>query len=772
MSMRTDLCGPSLMPVEEIVEIEETEDDLAFFGELHDYGEFEENEMMNQAANIIAKPLSSMVTEKICEKRQNRAERRDNSTYCVEFQQLVNYAETLKAMEDCKYIEYDWIYFMLNEVMIDFCEYSESIQNNPDEIDKWTVIRVRNLIQAMVPCILYSETIGEVLEDFVNDFFIPIIVMKENNNSNTVQMNNKMNNFHRRKLLSEEYKLILIPMIENLISPVIIEKFVRAIEPILFIDDANCVFSALVQTMINFRIPEPLTFPKRIRPSDRDSIEYKEYFKQCGKDRIAKRYRNALICCKKIHKNRSFEILKILVTYFPHPIVRLDSQWTDQDYLNIPNRPDVQQQPDPIISGEDLHPNQDFFDVLFLSKVLRACLLLDDIEFLTANTVHPFFVKKHLNLPNIAITGRLWTAIDTIFRITKINIVANLPHRDVADRRFLIAYLMNEAAPFISCQTDTVSFPAIAFHLESVFESIWLYQTIFLDSEAKRVSWLKYLMQGECDAIFVIIFLTYNPICQTILSDVFESFLKVAGNVYSKQCIQAWKEVFALVRDVHLLPLHVRKVLKYINKERNYDMSRNQSGNRDSQATYKWSMSKAYKLLSKGDESFKCPYSYFAVQVVLARRFGISIDQSRCHFDQSEDLTWRELIAAINLYLERATQVLINPSVIAPVDSNHYHIYRVVDPHLLQHRQFPLPEDEPTNYLNLLISSGLNQINNDEREAILTKVTRGELYELYYTIFQGSEPREVLRTSPTQAAEVLLEIYREFFAESKMEVDE
>ncbi len=767
MSIRTDLFGPLLIPVEEIVETEETADDLAFFGELHDYGEFEENETMNQAAKEIAKPLSSMVTEKICEKRQNRAERRDDGSYCVEFQPLVNYAETLKAIENGKYVEYDWIYSMLNGVMIDFCEYYESIQNNTDEIEKWTVTRVRNLIQAMVPCILYSEVIGEVLEDFVSDFFIPIIVMKENNN--IIQMNN---HFHHRKLLSEEYKLILIPMIENLISPVIMEKFVRAIEPILFIDDANCVFSALVQTMTNFRIPEPLTFPKRIRPSDRDSIEYKEYFKQCGKDRIAKRSRNALIRCKKIHKNRSFEILKILVTFFPHPIVRHDSQWTSQDYLNILKHPDVQQQPDPVISGDDLHPNQDFFDILFLSKVLRACLILDDIEFLTMNTLHLFFLRNRLSQSNIAITRRLWTAIDTIFRITKINIVANLSYRAVTDRRFLIAYLMKEAAPFIGCQTDTISFHAIAFHLESIFESIWLYQMIYLDSEVKRVSWLKYLIQGECDTISVIIFLTYNPICQTVLNDVFESFLNVAGNAFSKQCLQAWREVFALVRDVHLLPLHGRKVLKYITKERNSAMTSNQFLDQQSQAIYKWSMLKAYKLISKGDDSFKYPYSYFAVQVVLARRFGISIDQSRCHFDQSEDLTWRELIAAINLYLERAAQVLIDPSVIAPLDSNQYHIYRVVDPYLLQHQQVPLPKDEPTNYLNLLISSGLSQINNVEREAILTKVTREELYELYYTIFQGSEPREVLRTSPTQAAEVLHEIYREFFTESKMEVDE
>lgn len=780
----------------ESVEAPETEEGRNFFRSVfkpfQDYGEFIYDEEKLQAAIETVRPLSQQVTEEIASIREENIKKISREITSVRHEEALKYA---RAAIKLGLIEGNWIHTIINGGAVDFLSYYKAIQDT-EEISKWSVRRGRKLICAMIPSIMFSSNFEEVLIDLLDDFFLSHVLEIENENLQTKE--------DQEAMLKELIK-IGKEMIKHSLSHTIIEAYLIYIKPLLSLSDYDVFFETLVDTMNKFLIPKPFVAPKRKQPllSDEEysgivndeegkqlyQAELDEYNKKVKKDERKARYHEDLIRVKQIHKARSFDTLKVLVSLFPESVMKPDSRWINGNYLRMPkyqigveeekisedkqdgktesSRKKKKLMIDQKLFGPTAHENQDFFDALFFSRILRACLVLENTIELTANTLDPFLKSFQITIFDSPLSFRYLKVVDKFIRITRFNMVANTPPPIINYKRYLIAYLIRNGANWMGIVPSKVQSRAINFEFLSLFEALHLYQVVDPSSAEERQQRMKALMSTkDIDYKLSIIYFTYNPIqYQTIATIIEEVSREVSSISFSK--LNGYYEIFAMAKNIDLLPINERNVLKfkYVQKSPEDPVEGLQSNNENLpfrrplpehyEATFVWNMSRRLKNLSELGNHLNYPYGTFASRILLARRFGVSFDASNFIPQLSENFTWSECVDFVNFFLEREAQILINNANTTKIDSDLYQVYRVYDTQRHLHKTRQMDDDEPTHHLNLLIESALNGLLKEEADAIMAIHNRSHLFNLYKRGLRHIDPIILFKLSREQTIKIL-----------------
>ena len=788
----------------ESVELAETEEGRHFFRPVfkpfQDYGVFDSQDAKLKAAIEIVRPLSHAVTDMVAAKREESIKNRSRDMTSSRHEVALKYA---KSARNLNLIEGDWLYIVLNGGAVSFFDYYESIKDT-EEIRKWSVRRCRKLICAMIPSIMFSSNFEEVLIDFLDDFFLPHVLKNEND---------ALESEEEQDALIKEITKIGKEMIKNCISPAIIESYISYIKPLLTENEAEDFYEALVDTMENFTIPKPFVAAKKIKP-DIGDVKYSqitskaeklktykddliEYEEKNRREQRKVRYQDDLIRVRRIHKVRSFDTLRVLVTHFPEPIMNSNSRWINENYLKMPcNKSKTEEKEmeiddklakkdknliDKLIFGDDSHENQDFFDALFFSRVLRACLVLENTINFVALYLDPF-LKKHRTVEIDSRKGfRFFKTVDKFIRITRFNVVSNALPQIINYRRYLIAYLIRNGANWMGIVPSKVQSRAINFEFLSLFEALHLFQVVDPSDAAEREQRIKVLISTKDISYQIpIIYYAYNPIPYQAIARVIEQVSKeVPGISFNK--LNAYYEIFAMAKNVDLLPITERKVLKFkpIYKSDDAPIFKLESHNQNLdlrpalpenyEAIFVWNMSRRLKNLSSLGNHLNYPYGPFASRVLLARRFGVSFDASHFIPQLSENFTWLESVDFVNFFLEREAQLLINKSNLSYIDSDLYQVYRVYDSQHLLHKTRQMDKDEPTHHINLLIEAGLNTLPTEESDKIKEKFalpteesdkmkkkfSKTLLFNIYKRGLGTIEPTILFSLSREEAAKIL-----------------
>lgn len=763
----------------------ETEADKSYFRDadfkpFQDYGELFEDENKMKGALESVRDEVVRVSDSISESHQKYLKTKKMGSSSSRHAAINSFIKNNKHLT-----ESEWLKMVLRGESVDFFQFYA----NSTDLSLWTVTRCRQFIVVVIPSIVYSPHLEEVLLDFLNDFFLPHIVKSANAAMRTETDRNN---------LSSELTKIAVEMIKELITPVIFDKFVSYIQPVITQNHADLLYETLVETMKTFKVPrkyvpEELTLP--LKPSHKDA-KYKTFkaldaklkaFKadmenyqteidilkaklERNNDRKAA-FQADLIRVKKIHKSRSFDYLKCLVTNFGDPIMRPDSRWIKGIYLDMPKDVtgvddvvDTDELTSPVRAamGPDAHENQDFFDALFFSRILRACLVLDHTINFVAIHLDPFLKSYQIDQIDTRIGFRYLIAVNRFIKITRFNVVANVLPQLINYRRYLLAYLTRNGATYMGIETKKVQSRAITFELLSLFESLHLYQMYTVNSTEYHADRFEAIFSVKnLEFNIPIIYLAYNPLSYPTISRI----MKDSG--LSKSRVGAYMEIFAAMNNVELLPMLQRKVLRFKstlkdpNDPFNHLDSINQQLSKDYDAVYNWSMSKALKDLRKISVHLHYSYALFAARALLARRFGVSFDASNHLAQLKENFEWLESIDFINFFLEREAQILIsraNPMIDC---SDSYQVYRVQDPQKHLHLQRQLPSDEPTHHINLLIERAFSQLPQEEIESFRSTFKGDTLFNILRHRIGNDNPQIVMNWPAKFAVTILRTILEE-----------
>lgn len=775
----------------EIIENPETKEGRAYFPStfqpFQNYGEFVQDDKKLQGAIENVRGLSAFVTEKAEESRKESLQQKRDLTKS-RHEEALKYAIKAKASG---LPEGDWIQLILAGGMIDFTDIPER--------NDWSVERCRHFLCALIPSIKFNASVEELLADFINDLFKRVFL-------NAIDQG-----VISEAALSHELTSVARKMIRELISPAIFNSFLEFVHNYLTEDDAECLYTAIVKTMGEFSIPEPLSLPERVAPvqpkrtdpkyeevvdesifaKDMKEFEkvYDEYMKLVGKDDRKARYQDEIIKYRNIQKARSFEFLKSLVAYLPGPILNPNSTFVSRTHL-AEQRPkhskkSEERKPastsssksskvntDKLIFGPDAHCNQDFFDALFFSRILRAFLILENsVNFVTEH-VDPFLRTYQIKIIDSPIGFRFLKAIDKFIKITRFNNVANEVNLIINYRRYLLAYLIRDGASLMGIDSGKVQSRCITLELHSFFESIHLYQVLGASSEIEfRAARLKTLLSyKEISFQMPIIYFIYNPVPYSVATMIIESVSRdVPGISISK--LNAYFEIFAMSKNVPLLSIYNRKVLKFKRplvvstqsflaplsalENINMDLPHRPELPENYEAVFEWNMSFRLKNISIVETHLHYPYGTFASRVLLARQFGVSFDSSHFLPQLSENFTWTECVGFVNFFLEREAQVLIDRAHPKQVDADLYQVYRVFDSQerLLKTRQ--LSDDEPTHHINLLISRAFKKLDKSVVKRILARHTKSNIFDILNRGLRYTNPETILNVSSESADKIL-----------------
>lgn len=786
----------------ESVEVPDTEQNIAFFPDkfkpFRYYGEFPADAEKMAKCVADSGPLSLQVSAAVSKIRAKNLKAR----YSEGCKSRHNVAlEFAKKASEAGLIEGQWIHRILAGGIVDFFDVPFDF-HSPTE--PWTVARGRRFIIALIPSLFHSTHVEENFNDFLNDFFLTKIVKKATTNQIVSESD--------RIAQSSELTKIAREMIRQLIPSAIFDKFISFVQPNLTPNDTESLYETLVETMINFKLAQPFRAPLNVLPTppSRTDPRYDRYRRKSSKE-IAyaedeKMYAQAMVGYKKMaahiraqerfhseysknkrnQKNRSFEYLKILVNYLADPIMRPNSRWTGVSFLKVPRedssemamegrgssvkvdqpaekttapsspktrskkRPAAKAEAtakettmDQLLFGINAHENQDFFDALFFSRILRACLILDRTVSFVQEYLDPFLMENTARVTNTSVGLRYLKAVDKFILLTRFNVVANVHPQIISYRRFLAAYLCRSGAKIMAVEPKKVHSRAVSMELFSLFESIHLFQVFGVATEEENMKLLGAILAlRELSFQIPIIFLTYNVLNYGKIAEVIEN------RWHSLNKSNAYYEIFAMSKNVDLLPIHDRKVIKFIGPPEipkgpkdlvykleniNQPMCLRLKLPENYEALYDWRMSRRLKNLSAVENHLKFPYGIYAVRMLLARRFGIPFDASRFSAQLQENFTWLEGIGFANFFLEREAQFLIDKAYSKVLDADHYQVYRVTDQQEFLHRSRNLPADEPIHYVNVLIDSGLSAMSESELAALppIDQKFRAELFARY-----------------------------------------
>lgn len=631
--------------------------------------------------------------------------------------------------------------------------------------------------------------------------------------------------------ISAQVSRLATEMISNLISPSIFSFFIEFCEPCLTFEDADSLYQALHDTMLVLSIPKSSKKPKSpsiqrpTAPKVDDPLyatdqalyslalaayveKLEDYDRELKEISRQRRYREEKIRVRRIHKNRSFYFLKALVTHLPQPINCVDSRWSRGYLLSIPpstvdegdgededeekktssekkkhdrhrkrkshrnkhgkNDEEKQQlqNPPPLATK---HENQDFFDALFFAKILRALLVLDDSVFFVQVKLEAFLASFHTEIIDSPLSIRYLRVIDRFMAISRFNVVANVLPRIIDYRRFVLYYLINTGAEHMGVLPVKVFSRSIVLGLASLFEALQLYQLYPTPSHKERTDRLLTLLRTP-DLLFhiPIIFVLYNPIDFADIVPIIETALR--EKTIPTLRLHAYAEIFAMTKNIDLLPLLQRKVLKFTPPVQSASSC---GSERDSQAIYDWNMPRRLKNLfefekyrsssgspiphhhlqlpSKSDNmgcKLNVSYWNFAARILLARQFGISFDAANFKDQAHENFTWLECIAVVNFFLDREAQTIL-AGALRPVNPDLYKVFRVIDSQENLHRSTQLPRDEPTHYVNLFINSAFTSLTPEEKAAILKSFNGLDgLFDSIFKATQNTPIKQLLELNP------------------------
>ena len=794
----------------ETIENPETEEGRNFFPPVFKpfqyYGELQENAPKMAEAVKTTQGLSAIVSDKVTEIRNEKLKVKDRDSSISRHEVALKYAETVSSVG---LPEGDWIHLFLAGGIVDFAAIPFDDQIGAPEDDEWTLIRCRRFICAIIPSIQFSPHFEEVLTDFMNDFFLPRVVKKSSEWAVTEI---------DRIRLSRELTQIARKMIKELICPSIFDSFLISVHPILSESDCEYLYAVLVETMDKFTVPDPLTVVHRSeprKPSHKDEkyksihggkaaktlvynedmaayeLALKAYQIELKRDERKARYQEEVIRYKNIQKSRSFEFLKNLINYIPGPVMKPDSIWINRKYFNMKKREkeatreitqsstSVSQkkssrlsQSDRLIMGLDSHENQDFFDALFFSRILRASLISENmVDFLSIH-IQPFLRFHRIEINDSPQGFRYLKSVNKFMKITRFNLVANVHPQIINQRRYLVAYLIRDGANWMGILPSKVQSRCITLEFISLFESLHLFQVLGPQSSMEfRADRLKTLISTkEISFQIPIIFFAYNPVEYQVILKIIESVLRENPEI-SISKLNAYYEIFAMAKNIELLSIYERKVLKFkvpramktstdgppvsILQNINKNMPYRPSLPDFYEALYDWNMTRRLKNISSIGSHLDYPYGTFASRILLARRFGVSFDSSHFIPQLGENFTWLECIEFANFVLEREAQNLINRAAHHLLDSDLYQVYRVIDSQEHLHRNRQLPMDEPTHHINLLIEAGLNSLTKEQADIILTQYPKLILFDLYSKGMLTVDPRDVLNLTGEKAVRIL-----------------
>jgi len=693
-------------------------------------------------------------------------------------------------------------------------------------VENWSVKRGFHFITAVVSSIVFDPHYEEVLEDFLRDFFLPRVVRPT--------FEAATHDPRAKQELSRDLANIAIEMIANLISPALFDRFIEFTHRAFTFEDADSLYKTLHDAMMFLSIPRPYKASsartvKPIPPDRNDPLylndqglfdsallafqeEFDAYTQETRKFEKHRRNREDEIRVKRMHKMRSFEFLKVLVTHLAEPIVVVDSKWTRDHLLKVPVA-SIEQE----LKGEEetkqdrkhkksskkrttaaaaaktataaiepkqeelprstRHENQDFFDALFFAPILRAVLMLGDpIDFIHFH-LDPF-LKAHRS--NGAFESHMSISylrtVNRFISITRFNVVANCLPKILDYRRYILAYLVNNGAYLMGAPPKKIQSQAITLGLLNLFESVHLYQIYGPLTEQEREDRLMALLRGSAEIFqYPIIFLIYNPMDFTKIARVIELAMK--EKLSSPGKLQAYAEIFAMTKNIDLLPIAQRKVIQYKpssghlafpivplqSHNSNYHSRTDLPGNY--RAIYNWNMPRRFKSLFEFEKNrssaaasqlkettnsvppkkplqhpgktdsmgTKLTISYwnYAARILLARQFGISFDAANYKDQQHENITWLECIGLVNFFLEREAQAILSRAS-GPVNSELYQVFGVIDSQESLHRSSQLPRDEPTHFVNLFINSAATAMDPVEFSEIISRHGRKGLFDLIF----------------------------------------
>lgn len=796
----------------EVIETPETEDTFEFFPDsfkpFQDYGKFVQDEPKLLGAIGSAKNLSQEITKEVIKRRSKNLQAKYREGSKSRHEIALKYAA--KATEEGR-PEGDWIHLFLAGGVVDFTEIPFNTQS-PLEDDEWTLRRCREFICAIIPSIEFNANFEEVLSDFMTDFFKKVLKKAIDQNMNVEAVSQELTQVARR-------------MIKGLISPTIFSSFLSYAHSHLSAADAESLYSVLVETVERFSIPEPMVMPVREEPREprkkdskyktikggkaakekvfeEDKVEYKKALKQYNNlvahDLLKARYHDDVIRYKNIQRTRSFEFLKFLVTYLPEPILRPNSPWLSPNYLSVKRRePETSTSTtattttastkansskgmiDKLIMGQNAHENQDFFDALFFSKILRGCLILENSIDFVAEQIDPFLKSHQIKVIDSTIGFRYLKAINKFIKITRFNVVANEIPQIINYRRYLVAYLIRDGASWMGLVPSKVQSRCITLEFLSIFESLHLYQVLGsnkdMDFRADRLKTL--ISTKEISFQIPIIYYLYNPIEYQVVLLIIESVLKEVPEI-SMSKMNACIEIFAMAKIIPLLSIYNRKVLKFkrplpftrsvsspqnVLENINKDLPQRRKLPENYEAVYEWNMSRRLKNIAKTGSYLHHPYGTFASRILLARQFGISFDASNFITQLNESFTWIECVEFVNFYLEREAQILIDrASPIMSLDADMYQVYRVYDSQEHLHRIRQLPHDEPTHHINLFMERAINSLYNnsslpkEELDRMVTSYTKTGLFSRLSKGLMHVDAELILSLTDEVAAKILL----------------
>lgn len=788
----------------ESVEVPDTEQNIAFFPDkfkpFRYYGEFPADAEKMAKCVADSGPLSLQVSAAVSKIRAKNL-KAHYSEGCKSRHSVA--LEFAKKASEAGLMEGQWIHHILAGGIVDFFAVPFDFIS-PTE--PWTVARGRRFIIALIPSLFHSPHVEENFSDFLNDFFLTKIVKKATTNQIVSESDRIFQSSELTKIAREMIKqLIPSPIFEKFISfvqPNLTPNDTESLYETLVETMINFKLAQPFRAPLNvLPTPPSRTDPRydRYRRKSSREIAYAEdekmyaqamvgYKKMAAHIRAQERFHSEYSRNKRNQKNRSFEYLKILVNYLADPIMRPNSRWTNVSLLKVPNadasemgssakvdqsaekstapsspqtrskkRPAAKaeatakaQEPtmDQLLFGINAHENQDFFDALFFSRILRACLILDRTVSFVQEYLDPFLMEITARVTNTPVGLRYLKAIDKFILLTRFNVVANVHPQIISYRRFLAAYLCRSGAKIMAVEPKKVHSRAVSMELFSLFESIHLFQVFGVGTEEENMKLLGAILAvRELSFQIPIIFLTYNVLNYIKIAEVIEkTFRENRWLSFSKS--NAYYEIFAMSKNVDLLPIHDRKVLKFMGPPEipkgpqdlvykleniNQPMCLRLKLPENYEALYDWRMSRRLKNLSAVENHLKFPYGIYAVRMLLARRFGIPFDASRFSAQLQENFTWLEGIGFANFFLEREAQFLIDKAYSKVLDADHYQVYRVTDQQEFIHRSLNLPADEPIHYVNVLIDAGLSAMSESELAALppIDQKFRGELFARY-----------------------------------------
>jgi hypothetical protein len=553
-------------------------------------------------------------------------------------------------------------------------------------------------------------------------------------------------------------------MIQHLISVNLFEAYMNHIYSVLSDSEVESLYQTLFETMQTFSFPQPLVssvaiaeLPKKPSRFDAkyqeipdldtrkaaykaDILHYLQIKQQIQDEMERQRHEYADIMKKqKLQKSQSFHYLKVLIRYRPDLILKAEACFCSPRVLHV--QQEISSGESSIRSTREVsawHEHQDFFDVLFCSKILYLCLdtnkrsvpLIHDLldAFLSSNKQHKRALKK-----------RYWLAVDRILKLTRFNNVANISSDLWHYRRHLLTYLVNEGSALLGFDGRGVFAKCLLYELFSLFESLCLFD-IFgsIPTEVhihrmRSMLWTKEEHNGRwCHHLFPILYLTYYPLPNRVIKKMLADICRKDPMAVSNNRWVVFSEIFAMIRSVKLLPIFKRKVV--------YDAMDNKEN-----AVFDWHRPGAVSH----HERYPC--GVIAARVLLARQCGISFDSSNLTVHFQESWNWSDYVDLVNLVIEHEVYSRLGQaSTFIERGVFDHQVYRVIDSQREHDRNMPLPRDEPTHPIHIAIAMAFSVMSKEDVAKIRSNIDHMALFERIQSRMNESDIAGLLNLSPEE----------------------